>query len=177
MSRLWPKGLSSHKTDSRRGLRFTLRNAAPGVSEGSLSGREAQIHHFLLLFLEPPGDCPSQKARGDQEAGRQGRGLPGSHPAPAPQAAAAEGPRETWKSLPARPVQTPLKFHVPLDCALCLPGPRGSFQTRQEGPSLTGLWVDRESSCGQCPLLPRPAPGNTSSFTDRERIPTATAGQ
>ena len=93
---------------------------------------------------------------------------PGQPPSSGIPGCSCRRPRETWKGLPARPVQTGLEFHVLLDCALCLPGPQGSFQTCQEGPSLSGLWVDRESSCSQRPLRPGPAPGNRSSFTDRE---------
>lgn len=138
--------------------------------------RKHKFTTSLLFFLEPPGDCLSQTARGDQEAGRQRRGLPGSHPAPASQAAAAEGPRETWKSLPARPVEHDSNFTSCLIVHRAYRGP-GGFSDTSGGAIPPRALGGQRGQLWPAPPPPPPRPGGTRAPSRRERIPTATAGQ
>lgn len=147
----------------------------PGISEGSLSEQEAQIHHFLLFFLEPPGDCKT--ARGDQEAGRQGRGLPGNHPAPASQAAAAEGPGKPGRAFQLGQCKHDSNFTSYLTCTVPTRAP-GEFSDMSGGAiPLRALDGPREQLRPAPP--PPPARPGEHKLLQRERggFPRATAGQ
>ena len=173
MSWLWPGGLSSCNTDSRRSPAFHSQACSPWYLRGSRSDQEAQIHHFLLFFLEPPGDC--QTARGDQEAGRQGRGLLGSHPAPASQAAAAEGPGKPGRAFQLGQCKQDLNFTSCLTVHCAYQGPRGVFRHVRRGhPSRGSGWTERAAaaSAPSSPALPR----GTGAPSQTERIPKSNSG-
>ena len=146
----------------------------PGISEGSLSEQEAQIHHFLLFFLEPPGDCKT--ARGDQEAGRQGRRLPGNHPAPASQAAAAEGPGKPGRAFQLGQCKHDSNFTSYLTVHCAYQGPGGVFRHVRRGhPSQGSGWTKR-AAAASAPSSPGP-PWGTQAPSERERrIPKSNSG-
>ena len=100
---------------------------------------------------------------------------PGQPPSSGIPGCSCRRPRETWKGLPARPVQTGLEFHVLLDCALCLPGPQGSFRHVRRGhPSRGSGWTERAAaaSAPSSPALPR----GTGAPSQTERIPKSNSG-